>query len=208
MSIDVHTIPRATVNGYLHLVRVPVDTLARITRHTDAAWGPTVMADTFEARVRTTVGRLLRDDELVEQGELGDVRVRKLTEAAELEADAQERRREADDELSAKEQHIRDTAERAERTADERESQAKEALNEKEQKIRQEADKLKHQAAKETAHRDQLIADKQAEADKRRLATEREVLAEKRKAVAGKKQATAVAKAARKTNQARKASRT
>ncbi len=204
MSIDIQTIPRATVNGYLHMLRVPVDTLARITRNTDAAWGPTVMADTFEARVRTSVGRLLRDDELVEQGELGEVRVRKLTEAAELEADAQARRRQADDELSAKEQQIKDAADQAERTAAERESQAKEALNEKEQKIRQEADKLKRQADKESAHRDQLIADKKAEADKRRLADERKVLAEKRKAVAGKKQAADVAKAARRTNAARK----
>ena len=70
--MNVQTIPRSAVDGYLKLLRVPANAVVGVlgTRNggTDTPAG-TIALDRFEARLRSIAGRTLRDDELVRDAE-------------------------------------------------------------------------------------------------------------------------------------------
>ena len=72
MPIDISTLPRSAVEGWLGVVRLPVTAAAVVTRHAqDESWPPALAFDAFEARFKAIAASVLHDDKLADAAEAG-----------------------------------------------------------------------------------------------------------------------------------------
>lgn len=206
MSIDLSTIPRTAVERWLGVVRLPLNAAAAVTRHgQDESWPPALAFDSFEARVKAAAASVLRDDKLKEAAEAGEQRVARLRDAVALEAAAEQKRQQADQQLAQRrdgaQQRASDARERAENQKDQLESQEDAAKR----RVREQAE-AKEQELDETVQESQELIDERARAaEQKRLRDERDALAERKKAVAAKSRALKLDKAAETTRNRRKA---
>src|SRR5690349_4316557 len=87
-------IPRTMVESGLRGLRIPVSVAGRFT--------DTTPYESFEASARILLGAVLRDEELINRGELQRAKVAELIEARRLEAQAEQQRLQADQRLEAR----------------------------------------------------------------------------------------------------------
>jgi flagellar biosynthesis GTPase FlhF len=176
-------LPRTAVRAGLAFGRAPLTIAEAVRGDGDPAWPPALAYDDFAAGVRRTVGALLGDDSLVRAGELQRARIAELRRAAELEADATERREQADAQLHERRR-------RANRHRDEvrREARAEESSAQAATRRRREQARTTEQTRKRAARATQTAAeerlDKQTRAARAaRLEAETEALDDERAAV-------------------------
>src|SRR3954453_6359435 len=89
------TIPRTTLRAWLAAGRVPLGVAERLFGRGAEDWPPTLAYEGFEAGgkqlgagVKQVVGSVLRDEDLVREGDLERAKVDRLRKAATLEAEA------------------------------------------------------------------------------------------------------------------------
>jgi len=183
--MQLQTIPRAYVCASLQVSRIPLSVAERATGNEgNEQWPPVLAFDAFQANVKQLLGSLLRDTDLVHQGELEQARVTTVREALHLEAVAAQTK-------AGAERSFQDR-----RTADEGKRQAaQERATRREQDADAKRSEAKRQAAAEARSRDeqgrrqeQKREDDLAKAERAAKASS---IGNERKALAASKRATA-----------------
>jgi colicin import membrane protein len=206
MPNQITALPRAAVTGWLDVVRLPVTAAARLTHHTDdETWGPVLAFDAFEAQVMNVASTVLRDETLRQDAATARKRVDRLRDAAVLEAEAEGRRVQADQQLEARRQAAEQQATQAEERAEQREERIEADEAAAKRNVRQQTEAQKQQAKKAEQATQKRIDDRERAAEQKRLQAERQALAERKKAVEAKGKTLELDKAARETKQKRQA---
>ena len=203
---NLQTIPRTVVRTYLQAARLPLTAAEQLFKKTDADdWAPTLAFETLEGEVLHFLGNALNDEELRQQGRLVRAKVAQLKKAAELEAEAEAKRAEADAVYRDRKRADEQARQRVEQQADQREHAIKAEKARKKQEADEKARKQAEAARKvETAQQKQLTKQERAAA-KTRIAAEQRVIAEERKALAAEEQVLDLDAALQTTKAIRKA---
>jgi hypothetical protein len=173
MKLD--ELPRKAVLGYLELARFPLTAAERALGKTEGTWAPTLAADRFQARVKETAGRLLRDDVLVADAKLQTSALDERITAAQADAEAERIRQQADAQLR-KEQRAAAEAKREVARRDELRERA----------VETQAQNEKAAVRATAANREKVVAQKAKVAKKASLAKEQKALNDERAAVEAK----------------------
>ena len=202
--MSLQTIPRTAVRSWLSVVRLPLSAAEVVTRKQGTDWLPAVAFEGFEAGVKRSVGGLLHDQELVQEGTLERAKVNQLRRATELEAEAEERRVEAAARFEARQETVHESEQRLEREQQAREAKLKKEEADRKRAVEAAARKKEQAAAKADEARRKSVADQERQARATRLTAESAALASERQAVAAKGEVLDVDKALNATKAARK----
>jgi len=208
MSNTLTILPKAAVNGYLRALRLPLDVVASVAnRDKDAEWPPALAFDAFEAQVKGLLGSILRDEDLLQEASRERTRIDQLRRAMNLEAEAEARRQQADQELAQRREQAQQKAETAEELAEQREQRLEQEKAEAKRRVQNETAEKKQKARKAADARQDRIDDIARDADEDRIRAEREALAERKEALEATGDALELDKAAAAVKEARKASK-
>src|SRR3954462_11706474 len=98
--INVRNLPRTVVKTYLSAARLPLNAVAKANgQQGNEQWPPALAFEGFEASVESVLGSLLRDDTLLQSGQVRQAKVAQLRKAVELEAVAETEREVAQQEF-------------------------------------------------------------------------------------------------------------
>ncbi len=117
-------IPRTIVCTWLRTARLPLDAVEAVVRRGehDIEWPPAIVFDSFEASVKQLAGSIFRDDELTQDGRVGQTRVAQLRKAIELDTVAAQHKVQADAEFEQRRQADERHRQEVEKQADQREA--------------------------------------------------------------------------------------
>jgi hypothetical protein len=182
------TLPRTTLRAWLAAGRIPVTVAERLFGGGAEDWPPTLAFEGFEAGVKQVVGSVLRDEDLVREGDLERAKVERLRQAATLEAEADQRQAVADEALDERRARDRKRRQEATESAQRRKNRiAQEAAKERD-KVEQQADAVE-QAIDEAESKRKQAADKRARQTRRRTIEAEEAAVTKARAAAGRRRA-------------------
>jgi len=200
------TIPRTAVKSWLSVVRLPLSAaeLAAGKRGTD--WPPAVAFEGFEAGVKRSLGSLIGDDQLVQEGTLERGKVNHLRRAAELEAEAEQRRLQGKEQFENKKESVQQRSQRLEREQQEREEKLQQEKAERKRSVDAAAKRKADAARAADESRRKAVAATERQARSTRLAVESEALEHRREAVEAKADVQQVDRALAATKAARKRS--
>lgn len=191
---SIQEVPRTAVRLSLTAGRLPLTAVESVFGHQgDEAWPPALAFDGFEASVKQTIGGLLRDRSLVEEGRLIEAKVDKLRHAVQLDEVAEQRRRDADAEFQQRRHEDEQRRKEADRAAMERKAQAAKAAKAKKQRAQE-------RAAKKAAEARQVEEKAETALDRQARQARTTTIAAEQKAVATKKAAARRARAAETTD--------
>jgi hypothetical protein len=186
---NLQTFPRTVVRTYLQAARLPLTAAEQLFRKSETEdWAPTLVFESVEAEVLQFVGNALKDEELVQQGRLVAAKVAQLKKAAELEAEAEVKRAEADAEFRQRKQADAKARERVEEQADQREAAIKAEKARKQREADEKARKQAESARKIEAAQQKQLTKQERAAAKTRITAEQKVIAEERRALAAEEQ--------------------
>lgn len=206
MPIDISTLPRTAVERWLEFVRLPVTAAAAVSRHAqDESWPPTLAFDAFEARIKAMAATVLHDDKLAEAAENGQQRVARLRDAVALEAAADQKRAQADQELAQRRESAQQRAGESKERSEAQKDQLEEQETAAKRRVREQAEAKERELQEAAQESQELIDDRARIAEQKRLQDERAALAERKKAVSAKSRALKLEKATEATRQRRKA---
>jgi len=198
------SLPRHAVRLSLTTARLPLSAAEVVLGHADdQEWPPTLAFEAFESSVKRVVGGLLRDEALIDEGRLGEAKVTRLRQAADLETVAEQRRQEAESTFQERRDEDRAQREQAENEARERKAALAREENEAKQKAAAKAQRKAKAASDAEAATEKAIERKARRARVQELSQEEQALA---KAQAATSKARA-AKTVDKRLQASKAAR-
>lgn len=121
----VQELPRTAIRLGIRAARLPLSVVEVALGHQDEVeWPPAVAFDAAQAHLKLSVGGLLGDDVLAEEGRVIAAKVAKLRQAVQLENLAEERKADADDELVAARQRSAEQRKQASVTAGRRKAEA------------------------------------------------------------------------------------
>jgi flagellar biosynthesis GTPase FlhF len=194
------TIERVWVDTTLRVVRFPITAAERVLGKNGgngggervSAWVPAVTFDRFGAVVKQTLGSLLRNDELVEEGRLLEEKVARVTTAVQLELAADERRARADAKAREHHQQADQQRQKAERDAKARKERLERERHERERQLEQEKAEKASRAKKAEQTAKKAIDKQERTARRGAIAEERQALGKERDAVAAKRAEKAV----------------
>jgi hypothetical protein len=207
MIVQLERLPRLTTTIALWSARLPLTTFEATVRRgqSNEDWPPALAFDRFEAAVKETVGKAMRDETLVGLGTLQRAEAHQREDARERAAEAARTRDEAHDRAQADhdelEQRRRDANVRAtnrRRTAQTTSSRAK-------QRVAEEAAGKAAGARKSAAARTAQVDRRAIAGEGDRLRQEAAVLRTKKQAVTAKRKVSDLDKAARSKKAARQA---
>jgi len=166
--MDVRTVGRTTVDAWLRVARLPIDTASRLLPNGDR--GPRTPAllvvDRIDATIRDTIGSLLGDEELRADATRRRAAADERQNAIKLRVEAEQKKREADARLARQQDSVDQRRTEAERTAQENKQQADRERAEREQRAKRTAAK-QEEAVNKVEQQKVSTADKQAK--KKRL---------------------------------------
>ena len=192
----INTLPRTLIKTYLQGLRLPLTTLEWVTNKSDAKdWPPAIAFEAFEGGAKRFLGSLIGDDELVHEGMLQRTKVAELARAERLEAMAAQRRAEADAKLRARQESTDQARARADDQAEQREHQIERDKDRKEQAVSDRLRRREEAAARSARQRDELVADRQREAARTRIAEETAAVTMRSQALGSARKAQAAATA-------------
>lgn len=200
--MDIRTLPRNAVTGYVTLARKPIDLAWKVTGHDE----PLLLVDRIDAAVRDAAANLLDDDVLREDARRRQVAVDQRLKARALRDGAEQRAAEA--EAQAEERH---------RIAGEQRQQAAEAAAARQADIERKRVADEKKAATAAARKKQAVRQAAQQAEEAVRATERqarlhalevegEAIQEEEEALAAKAEAERLGRAARAAKTSRKKS--
>lgn len=204
--MSLQTIQRTAVRSWLSAVRLPLSAAEVVVRKQGSEWPPAVAFEGFEAGVKRSVGTLLGDSQLVQEGTLERGKVDQLRRAAELEAKAEAQREKAEARLEDRKESVQQRNARLEREQQQREAKLEQEKAERKRAVEATARKKEDAARKADEVRKKAVADQERQARATRLAAESKALTSERQAVAAKGEVLDVDKALNATKAARKRS--
>jgi hypothetical protein len=204
--MNVRVIPRVALNGYLKLVRAPLDRAIGLLPAEGEGAGPRAQlaVDRADATVRSLAGTILADRVLREDGQRRFQAARERERGVRLRARARETADRADTRLQEREDHARRQRERAREVAATRRRQAeREAKNEK-RRAGATARRRREVSQKVAAERHQAIEERAPREELRTLANKREALRAREQELAAWAEAQRLADAASRVKSERK----
>ena len=200
------TIQRTAVRSWLSAVRLPLTAAEVVTRKSGSDWLPAVAFEGFEAGVKRSIGNLVGDLQLVQEGTLEKGKVDQLRRAAELEAAAERRRQEAEARFEDKKETVQERDRRLEREQKEREAKLEQEEAERKRQVEETARRKEEAARKADQARKKAVAAQERQARATKLAAESAALEHEKEAVAAKGEVLDVDRALNATKEARKRS--
>lgn len=204
MSLE--TIQRTAVRSWLSAVRLPLSAAERVVGKQGTDWLPAVAFEGFEAGVKRKVGSLVGNPRLVQEGMLEQGKVEQLIEAAELEAEAEERRQEADARFEYRTETVQQRSRRLEREQQEKEARLEREAADRKRAVEETTRKKQQAARKADQVRKDAVAAQERQARASRLDAEADALDHEKQAVAAKGEVLDVDRALEATKKARKRS--
>ena len=204
--MNVNQIRRSMLSLWLRSVRMPLTVAETIVRrgNDNRAWPPALAFEMFEVSVKDAVGRVTRDDLLVELAALQRAEVAQRRRAVALEVEATSTRVAVLQDVEADEARFAEQRKEADRRARAREARA-EADRQKAKRVVDERSAKKRAAATATATARTKAIDRQAtSADAVRLRKNAQALRAKKKAVAAQGNVLNLDKAVRARKTARR----
>ena len=205
--MNVRTIPRTAVDGYLRLVRVPLDGAISLLPGNGTGAKPTaeIALDRLDATLRGAIANLLSDPALRDDAERRRIAAQERKRALRLRAEAHVKAEEADSRLEERQQQATDQREQAtQRAAVRRQMVTREHETKKRRAAKAESDR--REASRRTAERKQEALS--AQASKERLKTvdaKADALRDKEKELAVRDEARRLRDAAGRAKTQRKA---
>lgn len=184
--MQIQDIPRTYVKTTLRALRLPVDLTESIARRNgaDRPWPPTIVVNAVEGQIKKAVGSLIRDERLVEEGELEQAAAKEQRQVLLLGAVAESRRERAEERFEERVEQI-DEARQATRVRAEAEKKAAtRAAASKRRNLADKAQKLAEADARLEAAAEESLERQDRASRSRQIAQERKAIAEERKAVA------------------------
>jgi colicin import membrane protein len=136
----VRAVPRTVVTSYLRVARLPLAAAEKLAdQQGNDTWPPTLAFESFEAGVQAALGSLLHDEELTEAGRLGQAKVAKLREAAQLRTLAEVERAQASEQQQERKAEIAEQRKETVQKARERKQAIDREAADRERKVEQEA---------------------------------------------------------------------
>ena len=196
--MDIKRIPGSALDGYLNLVKRPIDAVARRSRRGDNTTSPAeLLLDRVDATVRETAGRILGDETLQDDARRRRVAASERERALELKVEAELKTKQADQEFARRQRAAEDRRQSAERRAEE-EKQAKERA------VEQTAAQRKSASRKVASTVEGAVEDKADKGRLQQLQVEADALREEEKALAAQATAKNLSKAASSAKATRK----
>ena len=184
--MQIQDIPRTYVRTTLRAMRLPVDlgeSIARRNGDGTRPWPPSVVFDAVEGGIKKAVGFLLRDDQLVAEGELNQAAAKEQRQALLLGIVAESRRERAEERFENRQDQI-SKARKATRAREETEKRAAErAAGAKRRRVATKAQKLAEDDARLDAAAQESLARQDRESRERQIEDERRAIAEEQRAV-------------------------
>lgn len=184
--VDIREIPRAYVRTTLRALRAPVDLSAAVAKRggdNGRPWPPSVVFNTIEGGIKKAVGSLIRDEQLVEEGELNQAAAKEQRQSLLLGGVAESRRERAEELFEERQEQVVDALEAThERTEAEKRSAAQAArarkrnLASKAQKLAETDARLEAQAEDSLEHQDRATRARQIQKERRAIAEERQAV--------------------------------
>jgi hypothetical protein len=204
--MQLQRIPRTIVSTWLRTARLPLEAVEAVVRRgeRDVEWPPAIAFDSFEAAVKQLAGSILHDDELTQDGRLGQARVAQLRKAVELDAVATQRKAQADAEFQQRRQTDEQHRQEVERQAAQREATLERERAEKKRRAAEEDERKRKQAAKVETIEEKIVEREDRAARATRVAAERDALHHEREAVTAKSRVNELDDKLEKTKAARK----
>lgn len=203
--MQLQTLPRTYVKALLGVARLPLTAVERLAgRADDATWPPSLGFDAFAASARQVSGSLLRDEELVRQGRLGQARVAELRDVTRLETVAEETRAEADNTFRARRESAEQRKQEATQRAAQRETAAERRRQEAAKKAEADAQRKEQKAAEAERSRMEALEKKDRATRGATIAKERTAISRERAAANAKAKVVATDKKLRATKAARR----
>ena len=203
--MDIKRIPSNALDGYLNLVKRPIDAVARRTRRDGLATSPAeLLLDRIDATVRETAGRILGDETLQDDARKRRVAASERERALELKVEAEVKTQQADQEFARRQRAAEDRRLSAERRAAEEKQRIEQEKQAKEREVEKTAAQRKAANRKVASTVEGAIDDK---ADKNRLQqlqVEADALQEEEKALGAQAAAKTLSTAASKAKATRK----
>jgi hypothetical protein len=182
--MNLQTVPRVVVEGYLSTARLPLTAIQRVAQQQDnQQWPPRLAFESFEAGVETVVGALLRDPALLDKGRLRQAKLTALRRASELEAMAEVERERADEQLAARQEQVAEQRAESQRRADQRTRELERQAELHERKVAAKAAKQTTAARRTKAAKDKTIDSRERVAKTAALAEESRALSTARDAL-------------------------
>jgi hypothetical protein len=207
--MQLQRIPRTIVCTWLRTARLPLDAVEAVVRRGehDDEWPPAIAFDSFEATVKQLAGSFFHDDELTQDGRVGQARVAQLRKAVELDAVAEQRKTQADAEFQQRRQADEQHRQEVQRQADQRETALERDRAEKKRRAAEEDARKRKQSAQVETIEERTVEREDRAARATRIAAERDALQHERKAVAAKSRVADLDEKLEDTKAARKSTR-
>ena len=205
--MNVRTIPRTAVDGYLRLVRVPLDGAISLLPGNGTGAKPTaeVALDRLDATLRGAIANLLSDTALRDDAERRRIAAQERKRALRLRAKAHVTAEEADSRLEERQQEATDLREQAtQRAAVRRQMATREHETKKRRAAKAESDR--REASRRTAERKQEALSAQASNERlKTMDAKADALRDKEKELAVRDEARRLRDAAGRAKTQRKA---
>ena len=184
--LDIREIPRAYVRTTLRALRTPVDLSAAVAKRggdDGRPWPPSVVFSTIEGGIKKAVGSLIRDEQLVEEGELNQAAAKEQRQALLLGVVAESRHERAQERFEERQEQVVDALEAVhERTEAERKN-AERAAAARKRKVASKAQKLAETDAQLEAEAQDSLEHQDRVTRAPQIQRERQAIAEERRAV-------------------------
>jgi hypothetical protein len=204
--MNVRVIPRTALNGYLRLVRTPVDTAIGLLPGNGDGPRPAAQlaVDRADATVRTVAGTLLRDPVLREDGQRRRRAARERERAVGLRSREQHTAQSAGTKLEQREEQARKQRQRARETASARRRQAETEAQKEKQRAAKAESRRREAAQKAAAKREEAIENRASREELQSVEAESDALRAREAELASRDEARRLAEAASKVRAERK----
>jgi hypothetical protein len=182
--MKLQALPRRVINTYLSAARLPLTAVAKVSgQQQNDQWPPALVFEGVEASIQTTLGSLLRDEQLLDSGRLRQAKVAQLRKAAELEALAESERDVAQQEFTEKLDQAQAKRRAAEQQATQREEQIEREAQQRKAQADQKAVKQAAAARRAKAAQDKAIERRERAATGQALIEESAALQKQKEAL-------------------------
>ena len=180
--LDIRDIPRAYVRTTLRALRTPVDLGAALAKRggDGRPWPPSVAFTTIEGGIKKAVGSLIRDEKLVEEGELNQAAAKEQRQALLLGVVAESRHERAQERFEERQEQVVDALEAVHEQTEAEKKNAERAAAARRRKLASKAQKLAENDAQLEAeaqdslqHQDRVTRAPQIQRERRAIAEER-----------------------------------
>ena len=207
--MNVRLIPRTALNGYLRLVRTPLDTAIGLLPGNGDGPRPAAQlaVDRADATVRSVAGTLLRDPVLLEDGQRRRQAARERERAVRLRTSEDLTAEVADERREQREEQARKQRQRARETANARRRQAESQAQKEKQQAAKTASRRREASQKAAAKREEAIEKQAPREELQATQAKSEALRAREAELAARDEARRLADAASKVRAERKSDR-